>query len=1207
MKTRNLNQLPTTTAQKSFHSLGRALFTIPQNGFALIATISVMALLVMIALAMLSLSTVEVRSSTSDSELQRARANARVSLMLAIAELQKTAGADTRITAPADAVAGLTGGVRQLTGVWRSWEGLNHSTNGQPIAPDYGSKLDQGDPSDGAVQGRFLRWLVSSADQSTITDVPDLTSTADGVNRVTLLGSLSSSAPANNSFDAVNVDTTLITDDDNEVTGSYAWWVQGNNTKALLRHDNTPEPQTPEEWSRRLTSYSFSNSEQFGITNNAELSKVAVSFNTMAFARNNLSPIQHAEDFHDLTPIATGLLTNAATGGWKRDLSLFSEKYNDSQRTPWGVELPSSGLSTFNLEADSIHTTGLMSAQGGYLYPWVGTDNISMTWASLADFASLYKKVKVEAGSSPYFDITSTLTSNSTDPELQSHDEFTIVEPTFSRSQFVVAYSSRLTPGGNGTYDPVLSVKPTLVYFNPYNVSVDSRTFVSERQVLTDSTEAGRKNPSETWPFKFKITIAGVTYDINDTTLALGGRNANGMLLDTWFQLSSKVIDANSSFASLGLDINFRWKPGESKALGVAEREVNANVLDNYNNITRMMSGFTTDAAYAIQVNTTRGVSQFISWPDITKPLTFSGTDNMEVAIEYSNVTSPNVFFDRKDNTINNSVRKDNFLSNSLPAKKSIAVVYDPANRDRDLPLVTLAPSPTFEEEGMKHPSFVPFFSFSYGLRSLSDTLVKTKGYASHKQVIPLDFSADNIADTDISHSVFDWRMKPLTSSADAGNFQPNEGFSTDIDTSAYFGTSERADLGQNRWTIAELPTQPLRSLCELQHFDPAFLNYHYPLVANAIGNSHASPFIEPNTTQVAGTNGLDHSYIANHLLWDDWCITSLTPQTSNFAVTTDLDTVFTDVFTGNERLANDAYRPRQILTESEAQDKMNDYKGDSTSWQDVASELIVDGMFNINSTSVPAWTALLSSQLKNNPVFQEIDPAADATTLTADMLGDQVASVSRFTLNSDRDSTDAGAQNSVTAPQQWTKDQFEALAERIVEQIRLRGPFLSLSEFMNRQLSSDEDLALAGAVEAALLQYAAQGSSPYDPLLNEYTGPEFQAENHATYKFGKAGEGHVFYGTPGWARQADILRPIAPVLSARDDTFTIRAYGDARDANGNVVARARCEAIVTRGAEFVDNTDEANTPIDEISETNRRNGRRFEIVSFRWLSSDEI
>ena len=75
------------------------------SGFALVATVSMMVLLTLIALAMLSLSTIEQRSSGDSEEAMRtAQANARMALMIAIGELQKAAGPDTRSTATGELI-----------------------------------------------------------------------------------------------------------------------------------------------------------------------------------------------------------------------------------------------------------------------------------------------------------------------------------------------------------------------------------------------------------------------------------------------------------------------------------------------------------------------------------------------------------------------------------------------------------------------------------------------------------------------------------------------------------------------------------------------------------------------------------------------------------------------------------------------------------------------------------------------------------------------------------------------------------------------------------------------------------------------------------------------------------------------------------------------------------------------------------------------
>jgi hypothetical protein len=113
--------------------------------------------------------------------------------------------------------------------------------------------------------------------------------------------------------------------------------------------------------------------------------------------------------------------------------------------------------------------------------------------------------------------------------------------------------------------------------------------------------------------------------------------------------------------------------------------------------------------------------------------------------------------------------------------------------------------------------------------------------------------------------------------------------------------------------------------------------------------------------------------------------------------------------------------------------------------------------------------------------------------------------------------------------------------------------------------------------------------------------------------------DGSRFAGIPGYVIQSDLLKPIANTLSVRDDTFLVRAYGEARDPNGKVAARAWCEAVVQRLPEYSDRTNDATVParliaadgrlIDnpELTGFNRRFGRKFEIHSFRWMNVSEV
>ncbi|MDR0536115.1 MAG: hypothetical protein LBG65_07235, partial [Puniceicoccales bacterium] len=110
--------------------------------------------------------------------------------------------------------------------------------------------------------------------------------------------------------------------------------------------------------------------------------------------------------------------------------------------------------------------------------------------------------------------------------------------------------------------------------------------------------------------------------------------------------------------------------------------------------------------------------------------------------------------------------------------------------------------------------------------------------------------------------------------------------------------------------------------------------------------------------------------------------------------------------------------------------------------------------------------------------------------------------------------------------------------------------------------------------------------------------------------------------GAVGTLLQGDILQAIGSRISARSDTFVVRAYGDVGGGAGSrVTSRAYVEAIVQRTPEYVDDSKiSGNAPHDprphskvgegfkaKLSAVNTHLGRRFRVISLRWMNENEI
>ena len=360
-----------------------------------------------------------------------------------------------------------------------------------------------------------------------------------------------------------------------------------------------------------------------------------------------------------------------------------------------------------------------------------------------------------------------------------------------------------------------------------------------------------------------------------------------------------------------------------------------------------------------------------------------------------------------------------------------------------------------------------------------------------------------------------------------------------------------------------------------------------------------------------------DHSHLANKALWDEFFFSSITPQPASVrafgGANRSAKQVAEDFFFDGEALPNRRIKPHLRDLDRDRLDSLfanaSDFRNGLA--DKIAAHLMVEGPFNVNSTSVQAWKALLSS-LRGKPVaYLDKDRALSGVT-DPDSAATQGTPVGPALLaNGEPYSKESVDLSDPANPEQWyswrelNDTEIEELAEAIVKQVKLRGPFLSLSEFVNRRLDrTNAELSVKGALQAALDDPEVSNNPGFRNALREF-GSE---ADDMSPEFPEALDGPVAYGSAAYVDQADILRNFASQLTPRGDTFVVRAYGDAMDSSGNVMARAWCEAVIQRVPEYFNPDDEAHLgQADLESEANRLFGRKLEIVGFRWLDSDEI
>jgi hypothetical protein len=885
--------------------------------------------------------------------------------------------------------------------------------------------------------------------------------------------------------------------------------------------------------------------------------------------------------FHDATSVATGLVTNVRAGGFRKDLSFLMEK-------------PYSDISTsyYNQVLYQVNSTRGM--------------NLRELWAD----HNIWGEIKASGIPSPHADggaiasgvphliAPADVATADADPFKKYHQ--------LTRVQHTVIYSLISRPATTpGQYDLYLIMDPVTTLWNPFDITV----------AMSPNSEAFTNFYTWFLPYYLKLYFQGPT-----TT--------------TWEKkftdMTGTAIERGYTHIARTPDENFLMRPGEVQVLSQSYRDA---VQEGPGTIDAKLGlGFGSGFAFKLPAVPVLAGATTVTYSmrpsDVQNPhkngLTFSpqflGNKQKVIgnfSVDWTTINSPS---SQRDSVLVASKFPLTFRSieRDLGYRRMVADMSVPAgagnSADKKWPLAILTMGFRAEEDPYRmeygNPGSPP-------LRYTGRSLLRTNPKA-------FTYDLQDLSPQALRENSLQVGLRPL----DSFTGKTVDSTSTGL---GYYGASYQEGAGSSYVITHSVPRAPIHSLGALQNSfangeanAPAgsnnhAVNYLRPAISHAIGNSFAPSIMAKDQFQVSRGSGkfrhdlADHSYLANRALWDDYFYSSVSPKT--VTAHRNANTAYGEqkasfkAFLGtnttpSEPLPNSRFRPwtsnpQTLLKEFFPSTAPADFVSDQ-----IAAHLLIDGAFNVNSTSVAAWKSFLSG-LKGASM-----PVGNAQSPTA-----------KSTLEKDSDTPvpglripgsgkiDAAAIDDTTRIDQWTgfrsltDDQLGELAEAIVRQVRLRGPFLSISDFVNRRPGNDTDLAISGALQSALDDPKVSINEKFRNGARSLGVAQAGSEG---YEFPEAEAGVKSVGAPGYVLQGDLLTSMGPLIAVRGDTFTIRAYGESRDAAGKVRAKVHCEAVVQRRPDYVDSADAAHV-VNPVSTVNRTFGRRFEILSFRYLKPEEI
>lgn len=1124
-----------------------------ERGFALVVTLTLMVLLAILALGLLNLSGIALRSSGQAESDAIARANARMALMMAIGELQKEMGPDSRISTPSDLAKDTPGGRPHWTAVFDAWK-----WNEDPATPEV----------PGSRNPTFRRWLASGANGANggplgMSDEATLVGT----------GSLGDSGQPD---DRISVPMQGV--DAAGKQGRMAWWVSDESSKSKVNAGPDKSPasnplsyaQSPPHVGHKaipgLDNFDWKPGQRSIAVSNGELNLAA------GLGAQGLGNLSHSMTLH-----SAGVLSDVRTGSLKRDLTnLLSRPIGELENKP--LYLASGLMNRF-----VITDTGSISNMANLPGNTAGANRWGINLEELHLFHEIHREVDWGTGKPM-------LVNKGSTSEMFNDRFFIYRNPTLESVSLILAFIASPEAGTNpvtyrldATMDVIVSLSnpndiPTVWPASvPFRTETEGFPYVPRWNIKRGSVPIITHTVQAINSGVFKSSI------LEGFTLA-GGEAAVFGASET--DTSSVSVNLTRGYAPRGglrisdrrWDSNNNWDPTVDglRATGLLPTDkMDYAMVPIGAGLGRTPSGWVSN--YVKLGNSGTKLRTYRLGGGANSTLTPSPVNTyLQSPITPQATSAPTIA---------------DFIGKPMPAMMLTTMTNVERSRTNLKPPNALASRPFLIHEPATSNMVVITNDSSNFLPTMQNsqlvTIAETMDYKFTNDRTMADSTGENVYHGGarepglLGGNKFAVKRRiPLAAPLSLGAFE----------NAIACGFWRRLSGGSSLNAYAEiLPTTPTPRPNAPQGQEPQATTV---TMAKSIGNSWTNPFLTSDRVQ-DGTYH-DPSWMANTALWDSWFLSGITSPGPSGAWGSDSRSQRQQFVDLAERIANLRntrliYHPSKPATE--ALDEL--FNGDNLkpdAINKLTKYLLVDGAFNVNSTSEIAWKAFLTSVREQE--LLDSNGTASKKTNPFGTLGHAVKSAT------------SGAEGDWAGFRDLSDAELDGIAKAIVAEVKARGPFLNLADFVNRRPnSSDATHRALGALQAAIDKSGVNSRfTEGDRSLLAADVPMFAGKDTLASEPAPARG----VGAAGFLSQGALLTAFGSQITVRGDTFVIRTYGDCRDSAGKIKAKAWCEAVVQRNPEYVDPTNPPEA-YGDLTPTNATFGRKFGIVSFRWLSQDEI